>query len=93
MLPKTLFPFIWHFLKKHKLIVMICASLSVAAGFWGPFNSMLIKKLINLLPGVENGDVSVLVLPASLVVINFICQITMRSICTPPPLRAISSAI
>ncbi len=51
---------------------MICASLSVAAGFWGPFNSMLIKKLINLLSGVENGDVSVLVLPASLVVINFI---------------------
>ncbi len=71
-LPKTLFPFIWHFLRSHKLIVMLCASLSVAAGFWGPFNSMLIKKLINLLPAVENGDVSVLVLPASLVVINFI---------------------
>jgi ATP-binding cassette subfamily B protein len=71
-LPNTLFPFIWHFLKKHKLIVMICASLSVAAGFWAPFNSILIKHLINLLPDIKNGDVSILVLPASLVVINFI---------------------
>ena len=71
-LPKTLFPLIWHFLRSHQPIVMICPSLSVAAGFWGPFNGMLIKRLINLLPGVENADVSVLVLPASLVVINFI---------------------
>lgn len=72
LLPKTLFPFIWHFLKPHKLIVTICVSLSIAAGFWGPLNSMLIKQLINLLPGVENGDVSILIFPAILVVINFI---------------------
>jgi len=56
--------------------------LAFIAGFWGPFNSMLIKHLINLLPGVENGDVSILVLPASLVVINFIIfdNVTWRGI-------------
>lgn len=71
-LPKTLFPFIWHFLRSHKLVVTICICLPIAAGFWGPFNSMLIKQLINLLPSVENGDVSALIFPAILIVINFI---------------------
>jgi ATP-binding cassette subfamily B protein len=71
-LPKTLFPFIWHFLKPHKSVVIICVVLSIAAGFWGPFNSMLIKHLINLLPTITEGDTSVLIVPAGLVVINFI---------------------
>lgn len=70
--PKTLFSFIWHFLRSHKLVVIICALLALSTGFWGPFNSMLIKQLINLLPNVANGDVSILIAPASLVVINFI---------------------
>ena len=72
IVPKTLFLFIWHFLRPHKLIVFVCVICSVAAGFWGPFNSMLIKHLINLLPGIENGGVSILILPTSLIVINFI---------------------
>jgi ATP-binding cassette, subfamily B, bacterial len=71
-LPKTLFPFIWHFLRPHKSIVTVYVLLAVAAGFWGPFNSMLIKQLINLLPGVAGGDISILIFPASLVVVNFI---------------------
>lgn len=81
MLPKTLFQFIWHFLRSHKLIVMICIICNLTAGFWGPFNSMLIKHIIDLLPSVENGDVSILILPASLVPINFIIfdNITWRT--------------
>ncbi len=71
-LPKTLFSFIWHFLKPHKSVVIVCVLLSTVAGFWGPFNSMLIKQLINLLPEVAGGDISILIVPASLVVINFI---------------------
>jgi ATP-binding cassette subfamily B protein len=70
-LPKTLLPFIWHFLKPHKLIVIICVFLSIAAACWGPIHSMLIKQLINLLPGIQ-GDVSSLILPAILIIINFI---------------------
>ena len=35
-LPKTLFPFIWHFLKEHKMIVYMVVFLSIIAGFWGP---------------------------------------------------------
>lgn len=71
-LPKTLFPFIWHFLRQYKSVVIIYMSLAVAAGFWAPFNSMLIKQLINLLPSVVGGDISILIFPASLLVVNFI---------------------
>ncbi len=71
-LPKTLFPFIWHFLQEYKPAAAIYALLAIAAGFWGPCNSMLIKQLINLLPHAVGGDTWILVFPASLVVINFI---------------------
>lgn len=71
-LPKTLFPFIWHFLQKHKTGVIVYIILAIAAGFWGPFNSMLIKQVINLLPEVKNGDTAVLVMPIILMVLNFI---------------------
>jgi len=41
------------------------------AGFWGPFNSVLIKQLINLLP-IATDNIFVLAFPASLIVTNFI---------------------
>lgn len=70
-LPKTLAPLIWHFLRPYKVSVGLFISLAIFAGFWGPFNSILIKQLINLLPqaGVDR---SILMLPASLIVVNFI---------------------
>ncbi|MDF3047931.1 MAG: transporter, ATP-binding protein [Candidatus Midichloriaceae bacterium] len=72
MLPKTVFPFIWHFLRDYKPVVIAFIVLSLAAGLLGPFNSLLIKHIINLLPQVKDGDVSILILPAALIVINFI---------------------
>jgi ATP-binding cassette subfamily B protein len=54
-LPKTLFPFIWHFLREYKAAVIVYVALAIVAGFWGPFNSMLIKQVINLLPNVSGG--------------------------------------
>lgn len=82
ILPKTLFPFIWHFLKEHKMIVYMIVFSSIIAGFWGPLNSVLIKQLIDLLPSVNDGDVSVLAIPASLIVLNFIVfdNFTWRSV-------------
>ena len=71
-LPKNLFPFIGHFLQAYKSAVIIYALLAVAAGFWGPFNSMLIKQLINRLPDATEGHIFILILPASLIVVNFI---------------------
>lgn len=71
-LPKTLFPFLWHFLRRFKPTVTFFVLLAVMAGFWGPFNSILIKNIINLLPQIQNKDISVLLLPASLIVLNFI---------------------
>jgi ATP-binding cassette subfamily B protein len=71
-LPKTLFPFIWHFLREYRAAVIVYVMLAIVAGFWGPFNSILIKQLINLLPNIATGDTSSLILPASLIVLNFI---------------------
>lgn len=85
-LPKRLFPFIWHFLKEHKRPVYMVIFLSIIAGFWGPFNSVLIKQLIDLLPiinsGANDGNVVVLAIPATLIVLNFIIfdNFTWRSV-------------
>lgn len=69
-LPKTLYQFIWHFLRKYKITVMIFVFLSLMAGLWGPFNSLLLKNIVNL--SVDGNDVSILILPISLIVVNFI---------------------
>lgn len=69
-LPKTLYPFIWHFLQNYKKTVAIFVFLSLTAGFWGPFNSLLLKNIVNL--SIEKKNISVLILPLSLIVLNFI---------------------
>jgi ATP-binding cassette subfamily B protein len=71
-LPKQVFPFIWHFLRSYKPVVIAFVLLSLCAGLWGPFNSLLIKHIINLLPSVVNGDISIIMVPATLIVANFI---------------------
>jgi ATP-binding cassette subfamily B protein len=72
IIPKTLLSFIWYFLREYKFAVIVYVLLALAAGLWGPFNSILIKKIINLLPSVAENDIGILILPASLIVINFI---------------------
>lgn len=82
LLPKNLASFIWHFLRHYKLMGSIFISLAILAGFWGPFNSMLVKQIINILPQVPVGGLDLLTWPAVLVVVNFIAfdNITWRSI-------------
>jgi ATP-binding cassette subfamily B protein len=81
-LPQTLPSFIWHFLKPYKTIVIIFISLALFAGCYGPFNSMLIKYTINILSSLHGEDISLLILPSILLVLNFIVfdNITWRSI-------------
>lgn len=81
-LPTTLSDFIWHFLKPYKFIASTFVFLAIVAGCWGPFNSLLIKQIINLLPQVKDGDPSVLYWPTALIVINFVVfdNLTWRSI-------------
>lgn len=81
-LPKTFFPFIWHFLRDHKGAVTLYTFLALAAGLWGPFNSMIMKHIINLLPSISANDMGDLALPGALIVLNFIVfdNITWRSI-------------
>jgi ATP-binding cassette subfamily B protein len=71
-LPKNLSSFIWHFLREYQSAVIVYGVLAICAGFWGPCNSMLVKQIINLLPQIQGGDTSILILPASLIVVNFI---------------------
>lgn len=80
--PKNLSSFIWHFIKPYKLITIIFILLAILAGFWGPFNSMLIKYLINILPKSHILGVFSLSYPLLLIVLNFIVfdNITWRSI-------------
>lgn len=71
-LPKNLFPLIVHFLHPYKWVAGAFIVLAIAAGFWGPFNNILIKSIINALPQVHGGDISILIWPAALIVVNFI---------------------
>lgn len=71
-LPNKLFPFIWHFLKPYKGIVVIYIFIAMLAGCWGPFNSMLIKTMINILTPSQIENISLLTWPAMFLVLNFI---------------------
>lgn len=72
LLPQNLWSFIWYFLKPNKSIVVIYVCVAILAGFWGPFNSMLIKTMINFLTPTQIDSLSLLTLPAVLLVLNFI---------------------
>lgn len=81
-LPQNLWPFLRHFLKAYKGVVVLYTVLAICAGFWGPFNSWLIKYIINLLSSTSTINISLLVFPAVLLVLNFIAfdNITWRAI-------------
>jgi ATP-binding cassette subfamily B protein len=81
-LPKTLFPFIIHSLKGYKGAVFFYTFLSLAAGMWGPLNSILLKQLIDALPNFKTHSGLSVILPASLIVINFVIfdNVTWRGI-------------
>lgn len=80
--PKTLFQFIRYLLAEYKTAVIIYCILAFFAGFWGPCNSMLLRQLINLLPKASEGNINILIVPSSLIVLNFMLfdNITWRAI-------------
>src|SRR3990167_1926940 len=78
----TLPSFIWHFSKPYKNVCVLYVCLALLAGCWGPFNSMLIKDMINVLSSPQSENISLLTWPAVLLVLNFIVfdNFTWRSI-------------
>lgn len=80
VLPKHLWSFIWYFLKPYKKIVAVYITLAIGAGFWGPFNNLLIKHIVNILS--LSGDGNQVIMPCILLVLNFIIfdNITWRII-------------
>lgn len=81
-LSQNLWSFVWHFLKPYKRIVILYVCIAMLAGCWGPFNSMLIKYIINFLSSSPVEKISLLTWPAVLLVANFIVldNFTWRSI-------------
>lgn len=87
-LPSGLFPFLWYFLRRHKVLVAFYVALPLLAGFGGPFNSRIIKWILDLLPTLRDRggdlgrDISLLMLPTSLLVLNFLMldNVTWRGI-------------
>jgi ATP-binding cassette subfamily B protein len=71
-LPKQLGAFVWHFLKPYRYVALVYVLLGIGAGLWTPLNSVIVKKFIDLLPQASDGNVTILMLPAALIVINFI---------------------
>lgn len=81
-LPNHLGSFVWHFLKLYRGIVILFILLALFAGFWGPFNSLLVKSFINTLAAKTHQDLSSLYWIAGLLVLNFIVfdNITWRTL-------------
>ncbi len=82
VLPQNLWSFMGHFLKPYKSVCILYVCIAMLAGCWSPFNSMLIKDMINVLSSSQGEDVSLLTWPAVLLVLNFIVfdNFTWRSI-------------
>lgn len=80
-LSQNVWAFIGYFLRPYKGRVLLYVFLAIGAGCWGPFNSLLIKTMININLSVTE-SVSLLIWPATLLVLNFIIfdNITWRSI-------------
>lgn len=81
-LPNQLRPFIWHFLKPYQWVMFLFISLAFLAGFWGPFNSLLVKSLINTLAANSVDNMTRLYWIGGLLVVNFILfdNITWRTL-------------
>ncbi len=71
-----------HFLKPYKGVCVLYVCIALLAGCWSPFNSMLIKHMINFLSSSQGEDMALLAWPAVLLVLNFIVfdNFTWRSI-------------
>lgn len=53
------------------MVILFCL-LSLAAGFWGPFNGLLVKNVLNFLPQIHKENTGLLIFPMGLIVANFI---------------------
>lgn len=82
VLPQNLWSFMGHFLKPYKSVCIFYICIALLAGCWSPFNSMLIKHMINVLSSSQGEEITLLTWPAVLLVLNFIVfdNFTWRSI-------------
>ncbi len=73
VLPKTLWPFVCHFLKPYKSYVVGFLACTIISGLYGVINSYLTKMIIDALEGVQPKDTTLGIIfwPALWLIINF----------------------
>jgi len=81
-MPKTLLRFIYHFVKPYKGVAILFVTIALLAGLWGPLNTWLLKYIVDTSALASPRNVSFLIWPAVLLVLNFIVfdNVTWRSI-------------
>ncbi len=83
-LPNNLYLFIWHFLKPHKLFILLFIFFSIITGFWALINSYLLKYIVDSLNTLQlniDNTASIIFWPALFFIINFeIHNISWRGI-------------
>ncbi len=81
-LPTAFLPFVKHILSDYKFVTCIYFLLAIVAGFIGPFNKILIRWIVDILPQTTCEDVSPLILPACLIILNYLLfdNVTWRCI-------------
>lgn len=71
LLPLKLWPFIWHFLKRQKLLIAFFIILSIIVGLYSPFSNLLIKHVIDTLSNPQQNNISNIIFwPAVFFVLN-----------------------
>lgn len=80
--PKNFSSCVFYFLRPHKKVALLFIFLAFSAGFWGPFNSLLIKRVIDLLVAHQAPSFFSLGYAVALIVMNFIIfdNVTWRTI-------------
>jgi len=71
-MPKTLLRFIYHFVKPYKGVAILFVTIALLAGLWGPLNTWLLKYIVDTSALASPRNVSFLIWPAVLLVLNFI---------------------
>ena len=71
-MPQTLFPFILHYVRPYKGAAFVFVLMAIAAGFWGPVNAFLLKQIVDAAKHAPLKDISLIVWPSVLIVVNFI---------------------
>jgi ATP-binding cassette, subfamily B, bacterial len=71
-IPNELFKFICFFLKPYKYLAITFILISLTSGLWGPFNSIIMKKIVNAFAYAQDNDINQVINAIILLVVNYL---------------------